>query len=106
LFIEAGNYAQVGQDGKNSQPALNVSLPLLRREVVARVANNFSCADLEQERTTMKKILTIVAVTTSLIGGANFAFAAATDSRIHTDRNDGCTYQGYSCSDWQQQNGN
>jgi len=68
------------------------------------VANNFSRADLEQERTTMKKILTIVAVTTSLIGGANFAFAA--DSLIHTDKNDGCTYQGYSCTDWQQQNGN
>jgi hypothetical protein len=78
----------------------------LRREVVVMVANNFSRADLKQERTTMKKILTIVAVTTSLIGGANFAFAAATDSGIHTNKNDGCTYQGYSCSDWQQQNGN
>jgi Spy/CpxP family protein refolding chaperone len=73
---------------------------------VVVIANNFSRADLEQERTIMKKILTIVAVTTSLIGGANFAFAAATDSGIHTDKNDGCTYQGYSCSDWQQQNGN
>jgi hypothetical protein len=61
---------------------------------------------LEQERATMKKIFTIVAVTTSLIGGANFAFAAASDARVHTVKNYGCTYQGYSCSDWQQQNGN
>ena len=54
----------------------------------------------------MKKILGAVAIATVLMGGVNFANAAGSDWRIHTDKNDGCTYQGYSCSDWQQQNGN
>jgi hypothetical protein len=51
----------------------------------------------------MKKIFTIIAVTASLIGGANFAFdrAANAATSFHTDKNDGCTYQGYPCSEWQ-----
>jgi hypothetical protein len=53
----------------------------------------------------MKKILGTVAIATLLIAGVNFANAAGSD-RIHTDKNDGCTYQGFACSDWQQQNGN
>jgi hypothetical protein len=54
----------------------------------------------------MKKILGTVAIAAMLIGGVNFAKAAWNDGRDHTSKNDGCTYQGYSCSDWQQQNGN
>ena len=53
----------------------------------------------------MKKILGTVVLAAALIGGAGFANAAWNDGRYHTDRNDGCTYQGYACSDWQQQNG-
>jgi opacity protein-like surface antigen len=46
----------------------------------------------------MKKILTKVVIATTLISGVNFASVARGDA--------GCTYQGYSCSDWQQQNSN
>ena len=53
----------------------------------------------------MKKILSTVVMAAALISGATFANAAWNDGRFHTDKNDGCTYQGYSCSDWQQQNG-
>src|SRR5205085_1038615 len=104
----SSKYAQLEQDVKNLHSAVNV--PLLLLNVGVRrwrwSPTDFSRGDLEQERATMKKIFTIVAVTTSLIGGANFAFAQASDARIHTGKNDGCAYQGYSCSDWQQQNGN
>jgi hypothetical protein len=54
----------------------------------------------------MKKIFGTLAIATVLIGGANFANAAWNDGRPHTNKSDGCTYQGYACSDWQQQNGN
>jgi hypothetical protein len=46
----------------------------------------------------MAKILARIAIATALIGGVNFASVARSDA--------GCTFQGYSCSDWQQQNGN
>jgi hypothetical protein len=54
----------------------------------------------------MKKILGTVAIATLLMAGVNFANAAWNDGRSHTDKNDRCTFQGYACSDWEQQNGN
>jgi hypothetical protein len=54
----------------------------------------------------MKKILGTVVMAAALISGATFANAAWNDGRVHTNKGDGCTYQGYSCSEWQQQNGN
>jgi hypothetical protein len=49
----------------------------------------------------MKKILGTIIFAAALISGAGFANAAGNDGRYHT-----CTFQGYACSDWQQQNGN
>jgi len=62
--------------------------------------------DLRNRRDTMKKILGAVVIAAALISGASFANAAWNDGRVHTNKSDGCTYQGYSCSEWQQQNGN
>ena len=45
----------------------------------------------------MTKILARMAIATALIAGVNFANIARSEA--------GCTFQGYSCSDWQQQNG-